>query len=169
MHEGYLKIGVLKILSKQERSGYDLMKEIEHHTGRKPSPGSMYPLLKSLQKEKLITAKDEGRSTIYLLTSRGRDYLKELLTHRTEMLHHMQKNLQFMEQVCGEKQPGIQRMFQRIIKGKIPFGPFTHDLSQLRDTVLAAAERPLTKQQEQHILKSIIQTKKEIEYICKKS
>lgn len=169
MQEGYLKIGVLKILSKQERSGYDLMKEIAEHTGKKPSPGSMYPLLKTLQKEKLITARDEGRSTIYSLTHQGKSYLKELITHRSEMLQHMHKNLQFMEQICGEKQPGIQRMFQRMIKGKMPFGPFTHDLSQLRDTVLAAAEQPLTKHQETRILNMITKTTKEIKSICNRS
>ncbi len=169
MQEGHLKIGVLKILSKQEHSGYDLMKEIEQHTGRKPSPGSMYPLLKSLQQEKLISARDVGRSTTYSLTPSGKHHLKTLLSNRSAILHHMQQNLRFMEEVCGEKQPGIQKIFARMMKGKMPFGPFTHTLIILRDTVLEAAERPLTKQQQTQILNQITQTTKEIERLCKKS
>ena len=169
MQDCRLKMIVLKILSKRQLSGYDLMKEIEEASGKKPSPGSMYPLLKDLQHEELIRAQTLGRSTVYALLPKGKEALKKLMSHRQEMLLHMLKNLAFMEEVCGEKQPGIQRMFVRMIKGKMPFGPFTHDLSQLRDIVLAAAEQPLTKQQEAKILQHIRQTTKEIQTLCKKS
>ena len=46
MFPGHLKMLVLRILSKQELSGYAIIKQIEHETGFwKPSPGSMFPLL----------------------------------------------------------------------------------------------------------------------------
>lgn len=168
MQEGYLKIGVLKILSQKERSGYDLMKQIEMHIGKKPSSGSMYPLLKDLQKQQLITAHDRDRSTVYSLTAKGKNHLKELLTHRREIMERMHQNLSFMEHICGERQPGIHKIFEKITEGKIPFGPYTKSLTLLRDTVFLANEKDLAESKKKHITDLLTKTTKEIKTLCSK-
>ncbi|MGC9385283.1 MAG: PadR family transcriptional regulator, partial [Kosmotogaceae bacterium] len=57
MIRGHLKVMVLKGLSEKRMTGYSLMKYIDEKIGVKPSPGSMYPLLKDLEKEDLIRSK----------------------------------------------------------------------------------------------------------------
>ena len=57
MNRGILRFYVLKLISKSESpiSGYSLMKLIEEETGFwRPSPGSIYPLLTSLEEEGLV-------------------------------------------------------------------------------------------------------------------
>jgi len=169
MQEGYLKLSVLKILSEQDCSGYELMKEIEETIGKKPSPGSMYPLLKALQRHTLITSKTRDRSTIYHITQQGRSLLKELLSHRQEMLAKVEQTHKFLEHFCGEKQPGMRHLFQRLLQGKPPFGPFTFDAIRFRDTLLRAANRDLSNYKKQQIKTLLQQTTKEIEHLCKRS
>ncbi|HGY12266.1 MAG TPA: PadR family transcriptional regulator, partial [Desulfobacterales bacterium] len=46
MIKGFFKIIILKKLNERDRSGYDLIKEIESLFEKKPSAGSIYPMLK---------------------------------------------------------------------------------------------------------------------------
>jgi DNA-binding PadR family transcriptional regulator len=71
---GHLKILVLTILNERPMSGYALMKEIERRTGFwRPSPGSIYPLLKSLEDGGMITAGISGSAPEGADGSGGRD------------------------------------------------------------------------------------------------
>ena len=75
MIRGYLRVIVLKSLNKGEKTGYGLMKCIEEETGRKPSFGSIYPMLEHLTDEKLVVFKEENKKKIYTLTSAGKKQL----------------------------------------------------------------------------------------------
>ena len=50
--KGYIRIGVLILLSKKASHGYEIMKEIKDRTGGfyKPTPGGVYPILRDLEK-----------------------------------------------------------------------------------------------------------------------
>ena len=67
---------VLKLLDAQERHGYDFMQFFKSR-GWSPGPGSIYPLLTSLEEEGLITGRDEGGRRVYGLTDEGRRHLHE--------------------------------------------------------------------------------------------
>lgn len=74
---GGLKTLVLYSLREEQRNGVEIMDAIETMSfGHwKPSPGSLYPLLKKASEENLVRKGDDGR---YELTSEGRqeiDYL----------------------------------------------------------------------------------------------
>jgi len=56
-------------------SGYSIIKDIENNTNHRPSPGSIYPILKSLLKERKVTVKKEDRKKIYSLTEDGKSCL----------------------------------------------------------------------------------------------
>ena len=71
MNQGYLRMTVLELLSREECSGYLLVKNIHERTGWKPSFGSMYPLLERLESENLVTVEEKGRSKVYSLTAEG--------------------------------------------------------------------------------------------------
>ena len=73
---GFLSFLVLFLLSKQSLNGQELARELEKRKGEKPSPGTIYPALKSLKEEGLIQEKKEGKSISYTLTSEGKESLK---------------------------------------------------------------------------------------------
>ena len=65
MIRGHLKIFVLKLLNEESKSGYKLMDEIEEILGKRPSSGSMYPLLENLTSENFVVSKKEGKTKSY--------------------------------------------------------------------------------------------------------
>lgn len=71
MNQGYLRMTVLDLLSRDQCSGYTLVKTIHDRTGWKPSFGSIYPLLERLENENLVTVEEQGRSKVYTLTPAG--------------------------------------------------------------------------------------------------
>jgi PadR family transcriptional regulator PadR len=78
--KGILEICVLVLLDKQDRYGYELVREISDKI--EISEGSMYPLLRRLTKEGYFTTYFQESSggparKYYKLTKRGKDYLHE--------------------------------------------------------------------------------------------
>lgn len=169
MHEGYLKLTVLKILSKKQCSGYDLMREIEQHLGKKPSSGSIYPLLKALEKKKFILSKSKERKIVYQLTQQGKSSLKNFLSHRQDLFDKVERTHKYFEHLCGKKQPTLKLIFQRIVQGKAPFGLLTSDAIHFRDTLFRATNQELTARQKDQLKGLLQHTSKEIERICRKS
>jgi DNA-binding PadR family transcriptional regulator len=76
--KGHLRLLVLRLLEEKEMSGYDLMKSIGKKLGKKPSAGSMYPLLEELKASSLLSVKESGKSKKYLLTKEGRSELSKM-------------------------------------------------------------------------------------------
>jgi DNA-binding PadR family transcriptional regulator len=92
---GFLKLIILKLLSKGPRHGYALMKDIEKYTEREwqPSPGSIYPALKELENEGLIVAKVSGRRRMYEITPEGEKVLRGAIEHANAAFHYLQRIL----------------------------------------------------------------------------
>jgi len=74
---GMLSFLILFLLSKREMNGQELAEEIEERKGEKPSPGTIYPALKSLREAGLIKEKKQGKKIFYSLTDEGKAGLKE--------------------------------------------------------------------------------------------
>ncbi len=84
-----LRLLVLHCLNEEPMHGYRIMKNIGRLFGvRAPSPGSLYPLLRTLKEEGLIETlfESEGRGRnapkVYRITGKGRKYLE---SHREEL------------------------------------------------------------------------------------
>jgi len=74
---GFLSFIVLRLISKNHMSGEDLRQELEKRRGCKPSPGTIYPVLKFLSEGKLIEEIKEGKKEKkYKLTNAGRKELR---------------------------------------------------------------------------------------------
>ncbi len=69
---GFLSLLILWSLRKKSMSGEELAREIGARKGARLNPGTIYPALKRLAKEKMITYKAEGRVKRYSLTRAGR-------------------------------------------------------------------------------------------------
>ncbi len=74
--KGFLSFLVLRLISKKNMSGEEIREELMKRKGNKPSPGTIYPVLKSLKEKGLIEEiNDKGRTKKYRLTKDGRKEL----------------------------------------------------------------------------------------------
>ena len=73
--KGMLSFLVLWMISKKDLTGAELALELEKRKGSKPSPGTIYPVLKDLKDKGLLIDKDKR----YSLSSKGKKELDLLL------------------------------------------------------------------------------------------
>ncbi len=74
---GFLSFIVLRMISKREISGEEISKEIQKRKGCRPSPGTIYPVLKQLKRNGLIReAKARGKLKKYQITKKGEKELQ---------------------------------------------------------------------------------------------
>ena len=85
------KLYILVLLHESPRHGYELMEELGKRTGKKPSAGQIYPLLKKLQKKNYLRlgVKKSGKKTrkVYSLTLKGKKSLVHLLAKFSGILN----------------------------------------------------------------------------------
>jgi len=91
--KGFLKIHMLKLISEKPSSGYGLMNSIEEISGRRPSTGSIYPILKDLEKKGFIEVQHKNKKTIYTITDKGKEALEELKERQKDFLESVSKSL----------------------------------------------------------------------------
>ena len=74
--KGFLTFLVLKLIGKKPYSGEEIRQELEIRKGTKPSPGTIYPVLKSLAANGWIKEiKSKGKEKRYHLTPSGKKEL----------------------------------------------------------------------------------------------
>lgn len=64
---------ILWLVSKESRTGAEIALELEKRKGHRPSPGTIYPVLKDLKDKGLLTVDDHKR---YSLSNKGKRELK---------------------------------------------------------------------------------------------
>ena len=82
--KGFLSFLVLWLISKKSMTGSDITEELEKRKGHRPSPGTIYPVLKDLKERGLLSI-DENKK--YSLTNQG----------KKELDHHLSS---FFETFC---------------------------------------------------------------------
>lgn len=93
--KGYIRVATLIVLSKKPFHGYEIMKEIKERTGGfyRPTPGGVYPILRSLEKAGYIKGKwgtqRNRRIKIYDITERGKSILKHSIIKQSEIAKSM--------------------------------------------------------------------------------
>jgi DNA-binding PadR family transcriptional regulator len=82
---GELPLVLLALLDHRPMSGYELMAELGRlfAPSYRPSPGSVYPALKSLESERLVRSSQEG-AAVFVPTATGRRVLDERGRELTE-------------------------------------------------------------------------------------
>jgi DNA-binding PadR family transcriptional regulator len=107
VRRGFLKSYILKLLGEGEKSGYDLMQTISQETGFwRPSAGSMYPLLQSLEEAGLVGFRTEDRRKTYFLTDKGKLAMSEVSEAREQMRRSIEQSSQVFEKVFGAEKFG---------------------------------------------------------------
>jgi len=76
---GFLSFHILHELRRKRLCGDDLAEIIGKKKSSKLTPGTIYPALKNLRRNKLVSFKQEGRKKFYTLTAKGK---KEYITSK---------------------------------------------------------------------------------------
>ena len=71
--KGFLSFLVLWLVSRKSVTGAEIALELEKRKGKKPSPGTIYPVLKSMKERKLLSIDENKR---YTLTEKGKKSLE---------------------------------------------------------------------------------------------
>ncbi len=76
--KGGFRTLVLRALSEQPMHGYEVIKVLEERFQGfyRPSAGAVYPALRSLQREGLVSVRGSERRKTYHITPKGRTYLR---------------------------------------------------------------------------------------------
>ena len=101
---GMLRHITLIMLKNKPMSGSEIAEEIESYMDWKPSPGSIYPLLSSLQEDDLVTLNEDSDPTLkrFTLTEKGKN---ELEAHRNH------------DQEIRNRSKNIRKIYWRLLKG----------------------------------------------------
>jgi len=154
--KGQLKMVVLMAIVKQNHSGYSLMQYLKQNMGWKPSPGSLYPLLNSLFKNKLISMNAEGNKKIYSITKKGKEAVQIIIKSKGEFLNSMKKNLKVFEQISDKQESKFMiEMFERLQKGHAPFSWLTKEAIELRE-VMFSKSKTVKNEKTQMKIKKVI-------------
>ncbi len=80
---------VLSVLQEKPMHGYEIMKALEERFNGfyKPSPGSIYPALRSLLAKGYVAVADGERRKTYRITARGQSYI---MGRRSELKAHFE-------------------------------------------------------------------------------
>lgn len=84
---GMLRPITLILLNEQPMSGSEIAEAIEYYAEWKPSPGSIYPLLSSLEEEGFIELSEDDEPSLkrFTLTEKGKEHLKVFADHDKEI------------------------------------------------------------------------------------
>ena len=77
MAKGFLKYMLLKEISMNESTGYQLIKKVAEIIGSRPSTGSIYPQLKRMENNGWIISRPKSGKKYYKITNSGRKKIKE--------------------------------------------------------------------------------------------
>ena len=105
--DSMFRIQTLLLLKKEDAmSGYDIAKELERTTGKKPSSGKLYPFLHELRKKQYIEEiSDEPQGarskSSYRLTEDGFDLVRELITRMSNLLEARMEQMLEACHHCG--------------------------------------------------------------------
>ena len=107
---GFLKIRILLLLAKKPSHGYELIKKIQKETGFwKPSPGTLYPLLHSLLKERLVKEKTVGKRKVYSLTEKGKRAVRKIKSTKEKLESRL---IETFSSITGIKKRTLQTFFR---------------------------------------------------------
>lgn len=95
--KGFLSFLILWLVSRKSMTGAEIALELEKRKGKKPSPGTIYPVLKNMKERKLLSI-DENKS--YTLTEKGK---KSLEAHLDAFIRTFYDIDEMKSCCCGEE------------------------------------------------------------------
>ena len=128
MATGLLKMLMLHIIKGGEVSGYDLIKKVEAITGEKPSTGSIYPLLKKMEREGWVLGRFEDGKTYYSLTETGKEHIAQIKEAKHEFIKKIHQSIALANETFEDSD--IQALMNEM--HDTHRGVHSHDIEQLK-------------------------------------
>jgi len=94
--KGFLSFLILWLVSRKSRTGAEIALELEKRKGKKPSPGTIYPVLKNMKERQLLSIDENKR---YTLTEKGKKSLEAHLDSFIRTFYDIDE----MKSCCCEK------------------------------------------------------------------
>ncbi len=132
--KGFLEPMILSILKEKPMHGYALIKEIYLRTKFwKPSPGTIYPLLRKMEEEKLIKKSKKKRRVEYEITKKGIEKVENFVKLKREIenkiknffgpsirkeIEKWEKRKKVFKEVFPEIRKHFYLIYSSILKGK---------------------------------------------------
>jgi len=123
---------VYRLLLEKPQNGYSLVKEIETRTGWKPSWGSIYPLLESMEEQKLVTVQEVGRTKQYTLTATGKKHSAKTLSQTTELLGEIVERMKILNTLIEDDLSVPIAFLSELQGGNNPFIPITQESERMK-------------------------------------
>jgi len=120
--KGLLRLFILRTLSKEAKSGYDILREIREKTQGEwsPSKGTVYPILTELEERDLIEGVEEGARArrAFKTTKAGGSHLREAIRkHEDDQKKRMAgRRLLFLETFFDERERKLVRLSQDFVE-----------------------------------------------------
>ncbi len=128
--KGFLRAAIIHALENERLNGYRIMKKIEKFTGFwNPSPGSVYPLLKTMVKEGLIKKDKNG---FYELTKKGEFLAKKLRITKKQLKEDF---VEYISLISGIDKSVVKKELKRK-KGAIKID---HSTKKLLESIVKEA------------------------------
>ena len=121
MKKGFLSGLILLVLQNDPCHGYKIIKEIDTHTLGffKPTSSTLYPLLDSLNKKKLIKIVEKNETgrhkKVYKITSKGEKTLKMILQKHNKMIDSIKTMIFSTIGITDENEPMFLEFLDTII------------------------------------------------------
>ena len=116
--QGILSIYILHSVKEEPKTGYDVIAEIKEKTEGiwTPSKGTIYPLLKHLKEEKLISIKQIGSRSkqIFMITNEGKKTLSNAKKHGRQMEENFLKFRKLISEIGEFKNEEIVELLYNI-------------------------------------------------------
>jgi len=130
---------MLKIISEGDATGYQIIKRVEETVGTKPSTGSVYPLLKSMERDGWIEGSPEEGKTVYKITGPGRAQLEIHKGHKMDHMMELHRALTLAYETFDES-------------GQLAFMEQMEMLHPLMEDIMDAKHRGVTDEQVGQVL-----------------
>lgn len=122
---------VYRLLLEEPQSGYSLVKEIEARTGWKPSWGSIYPLLETLETRAIVQATPVGRTKQYALTTTGRQTAQEQLSQSTALFKEIIERMKILDALLEEDLSIPIAFLNELQTGNNPYLPIAKESERM--------------------------------------
>ncbi len=164
MRRGFLRFYLLKLISETEGgiSGYGLMKRIEEETGFwRPSPGSIYPLLASLETAGRIVHRPHEGKKVYTLTPAGEEALGKARAAREEAVAGIHHSMQVFSQLFGADEEALLPPFPGAPHAPLP-APLRKPVRTLRHLLPVLLSRGLSEAEAGEVAATLNRTIEEL-------
>lgn len=154
---------VLHKLMEQPLTGYALCTKIEQLAGKRPSYGSIYPILERLTAEGLLTQHEEGRKKIYTITPKGKVAAQSYKEQHQQFFESMVAQNKMFCELTGQDPTPVNYMLQRLKQGDNPLKGVAENAFKMRDTLFTLAEQGLVQKRSKEINAILVDARKKLE------